>query len=69
MSTARFVPYTSRLIVDHDEFTHAEQVRLENKMEQVLAGQARILAALGIDPPDAGPNTTGVMPPRGNTDI
>jgi hypothetical protein len=59
---------TSRLIVDNDEFTHAEQVRMENKMDQILSHQVRILAALDIDPPDAGPNPTGATPPATSTD-
>jgi hypothetical protein len=37
---------TSRLIEDHDEFTHQEQVRMEAKQDRILANQERILAAL-----------------------
>ncbi|HEY0359358.1 MAG TPA: potassium channel family protein [Mycobacteriales bacterium] len=37
---------TSRLIEDHDEFTHAEQVRMEAKQDRILANQDRILTDL-----------------------
>jgi hypothetical protein len=53
---------TSRLIEDHDEFTHAEQVRMEDKMDRILASQARILNALGIEPSGDDPGGAGAPP-------
>ena len=61
---------TSRLVEDHDEFTHTEQVRKEAKQDRILANHERILAALTelaaveapapatAPSPDAGPRPT-----------
>jgi voltage-gated potassium channel len=55
---------TSRLIEDHDEFTHQEQVRMERKQDQILANQDRILAALAGLAAAEVPAATPVGTPR-----
>jgi hypothetical protein len=59
---------TSRLIVDHDEFTHAEQLRMEEKMDRILANQARILTALRLDPAGPDPDGTAGAAPLADPD-